>query len=210
MMSFEEILRILDDIHDLSNSEEKRVFLEIREIANTDNKGFIRSVRNLPLSDDKHKPNHMNLLNLSWLYEILAPDIAHWESFYVEEIDRLTAEAERSVLPGTILEPIDSYIFVADFSNDHQKDIFIQHFARYLNSNIPQIRFKHIGFIGDFLTDRDSNGFKRIEEVSLTDTDWRVRYICHDVLTHLGGSDKTKIRALDSLRGKLFSGYKYD
>lgn len=209
-MSFEEILRNLENIPDFSDIEEKRVFQEIRTTAKADKETFIRFVRDLPVADAKRDPDRMNLLNLSALYEVLAPDIQYWESFYLEEIDRLTVEAERSASPGKVLEPLESYVFIVEYCSDSQQNIFIQRFGRYLSSNIPQIRFMHIGFIGDFLADKNSREFGKIEEISLTDTDWRVRYICHDVITHLGGSDQTKLRVLDRLRGKLFAGYRYD
>lgn len=135
-------------------------------------------------------------------FESLAADLANWSDFFLLELKRLIAAAEKVARPKNVLTHLDDFCFVNAASFKH-RDEFVAITNKMLTHQHAVFRFYATSLLLDFMNDNDAMSIHNVKQL-LHDSNWRVRALVYMDLADLGKlTAQDKFSWLDRLRLKF-------
>jgi hypothetical protein len=188
-----------DKFYDLSEDEQKSVLDTILKVANENPKDFNKFVESLDF--DIGSP-------LAIIYKSLSTDLQNWGAFFVKELERLLALAEKTENPKRILSFINEFAFLDPNKFDERKKL-IELAIKKLDHQLPLFRLRALTLLFDMKIENDRT-YDTYLLKGLEDPDWIIRY-----WTHLECKDFNmlpegySLSFIDRLKSKFLDTLKY-
>jgi hypothetical protein len=164
----------LQQIEEAENvDDEEAVYASLLSYAQSNRAEFVQQVREIPPA---------RFSDLDAVYEALSFDPADWQTFFLEEMERILLLARSQSDPTAILAPLDAF-FLLSFEQD---DDLMKAIRRELADNISDenvfIRRKCVELLGDFIDRKDFKELRQLEQLAQKDPDWQVRYLAYQAI----------------------------
>ena len=165
----------LDNLYRQSQRDRGKHAEQWRRVAESDI-GLLSSwMTSVPLSDD---------CALFEVYEGVARCDPLPVTFFLSELDRLLAMAEREPRNAHLYSELTAFAFLDGKPPAMLQEQIRARLVAALESRVPQVRRCAASLLGDFLPERIDASHVALRERLVADADWRVRFLAHQSLTH--------------------------
>jgi len=202
------LFSLLDRIvGDISLDEENAILDQIRQLARDDWPSFLEAFYRLPVeSDDPYE-----ISPIAYVYEALSDEASKWGDFFLDELDRLVSLVHDGSNPTAVLALIDEFYLLGFDEDDPIYGRFRKKLVEYLQDLSAPIRGKCAALLDGFMDETDTVELALLEEILLTDADWRVRYHAAKTITEVSPQwgNRVKLPLTARLKAMLFDPNKW-
>lgn len=194
MKNISEYYNSLEDIVEMSEEQQNRLYSSLRDCAALDASTFIDFIHSIPLEESNY---------LFYVYEALAANASNWEHFILDEIERIFTLAEKSSSSSQILEPLEALAF-------YEESSFVQEICKALSRRLTSpnisIRRRAVWILGNLISDSQNIYVGQFKNILLNDSDWRTRNFARYTLEEVNALPMDYHQPfLDVIRRKIFN-----
>jgi hypothetical protein len=143
--------------------------------------------------------------DLDEVYEALSYEPVDWQTFFLEELERILTLARSQSDPAAILAPLDAFFLLSFEEEGGLHQALLHGFADNIADENVFIRRKCVVLLGDFVGRKNFKELRQLENLAQNDPDWQVRYLAYQALedVHPERANRVKLPRWIKWRARL-------